>query len=129
VAIAAAAALGTSLLGGCATAGRDGNPCQDLAAPNRDGRRISDVGNDPDVTPALPPDLNVPGTTYRTLFKVCVSAIGAVESVLVLESGGRTDLDAQWADTIKKWRYEPYCVDQQPRAFCSPVAEQVTAAK
>jgi hypothetical protein len=118
---------------GGGTSQANGNPCQGPGDPPnahiRPGRRISEVGIDPKVTPALPPELQDTQNTVWGLFNVCVSPRGSVDSVQILKSTGLPHVDTDWANTMTKWRYAPYCVDNQPKPFCTPARMQVNGLK
>ena len=98
-----------------------------MLAPNiGTGQLLSDVKNDPSVKPALPPQLNRAGMTVWGLFKICVSAQGAITSVNVMKPADPL-VDSDWMAKIRLWKDKPDSVNGRPVPFCTPVRVQVTA--
>ena len=54
---------------------------------------------------------------YVSIVRICVSAEGAVSNVEVLQPSAPI-VDRKAQEKIRDWRYHPYVVDNQPRAFC-----------
>ena len=97
-----------------------------MLAPNiGSGQNLTDM-HDPRYTPSLPPQLNRAGMSLWGLFKICVSAQGAVTSVNVMKPADPL-VDNDWMAKMKLWKYKPYSVNGRPVPFCTPVRVQVTA--
>jgi periplasmic protein TonB len=95
-----------------------------MVAPNvGTGMRISDLG-DPRYKPSLPPQLNRAGMMFWGLFKICVSASGAVTDVKVVK-GADPLIDPEWVAKIKLWQYRPYTLNGRPVPFCHPARIEV----
>jgi protein TonB len=90
------------------------------------GQRISDIVNDPRYRPTLPPALNRSGMRVWGLFKICVSAQGAVTNVQVLKSADKL-VDNDWIAKMKTWQYRPYSINGRPVPFCHPMRLEVQA--
>ena len=97
-----------------------------LAAPVAGPLRLSDVSQSPH-TPRLPPYLNLAGTKLWGLYFVCVDGNGAVSRVRTMKSALNPTIDVYWKTAVRTWRYRPYLVDGQPRAFCSVLRLEVSA--
>ena len=54
-------------------------------------------------------------------FRFCLDETGKVESVLPMRSTGYADYDRKIIGAIRRWRYAPYKVDDQPVPVCSAV--------
>jgi outer membrane biosynthesis protein TonB len=107
---------------------------QPLTVEPKAARLLSNVHEDPHK-PRLPDHLNGAGAVIWGMYKVCVSAEGAVAGVSVLRSAGSTVLkkgdqqlvDARWMDTIKTWKYRPYMLGEKAVPFCYPLRLTVSA--
>jgi protein TonB len=96
-----------------------------LLPPNvGSGQLISDVKNDPRYRPSLPPALNRSGMRVWGLFKICVSAAGAVSNVSILKSADKL-VDNEWMAKIRTWQYRPYSINGRPVPFCHPMRLEV----
>jgi hypothetical protein len=78
--------------------------------------------NDPTVSPRRP--IVPPGQGNRHgivwgLYKICVDQAGAVAKVSTVKTSG-DQLDHDWSDIIRTWRYRPHLLGGQPTAFCYP---------
>jgi hypothetical protein len=67
--------------------------------------------------PRLPPELNVPGNVVWGMYRVCATETGEVSDVGILTSAA-PEVDTDWIEKIRSWRYEPYLVDGKPVPFC-----------
>jgi hypothetical protein len=76
--------------------------------------------------PRLPPVLNVPGNVVWGVFRVCATATGEVSNVTVVTSAA-PEVDGDWMETVRTWRYQPYRKDGQPMPFCYPLRLTVSA--
>jgi TonB family protein len=70
--------------------------------------------------PPFPSSLMHDKLVYRVETKICVSTNGAVYRLTIRKRSG-TILDANVVDTVKKWRYRPLTVNNEPVPFCYPV--------
>jgi periplasmic protein TonB len=70
--------------------------------------------------PPFPAGLRRPGAVYHVLAKICVSASGAVDKV-VLMKGADPTLDEGVLATVRTWRFRPYLTSGGTAApFCYP---------
>jgi hypothetical protein len=88
------------------------------------GRVLVDIARDPRYKPVLPPSLNKAGMVVWGLFKTCVDSDGDVYSVKVIKSAHR-DVDADWMNTIRSWKHQPYAIGDRPVPYCYPVRLEV----
>ena len=88
------------------------------------GNRKCDMVNDPQYKPRLPPALNRAGMVVWGMFKVCVSAQGAVEKVTVIKPADPLVND-DWMAKLKACPYRPYSVNGRAVPFCHPVRLEV----
>ena len=77
------------------------------------GALQKESGDDPDF-PAL---LRRSGRFYVVLANICVSRIGSVDGVAILQ-GADTLLDGNVVSAVKKWRYRPLMADNNAVPFC-----------
>jgi hypothetical protein len=76
--------------------------------------------------PRLPPVLDVPGNVVWGKFRVCATTTGDVSDVTVVTSAA-PEVDSDWMDTIRKWRYQPHLKGGQPVPFCYQLRLSVAA--
>jgi protein TonB len=102
-------------------------PVQQLLPPNvGKGQLAVDVQNDPRYKPGLPAQLNRAGMVIWGLFKICVSADGAVTDVKTIKAADPL-VDADWIAKMRTWRYRPYSINGRPVPFCHPMRLEVRA--
>jgi protein TonB len=108
------------------TVGADlGNTGPVMVAPNvGTGQRKCDMQNDPQYKPGLPPALNRAGMVVWGLFKVCVTAQGAVDKVSMIKPADPLVNDT-WMAKLKSCPYKPYSVNGRAVPFCHPVRLEV----
>jgi protein TonB len=108
------------------TVGADlGNTGPVMVAPNvGTGQRKCDMQNDPQYKPGLPPALNRAGMVVWGLFKVCVTAQGAVDKVTMIKPADPLVND-MWMAKLKACPYKPYSVNGRAVPFCHPVRLEV----
>ena len=70
--------------------------------------------------PPFPSSLMRGKIVYVVETKICVSTIGAVDSVTITRRSD-TVLDASVVSTLKAWRYRPMTLNNAAVAFCYPV--------
>jgi TonB family protein len=78
---------------------------------------VTDVTADPH-RPKLPARLNKDGARYVGMYKICVGSGGQVDSVKVNKGTGDADLDAEWIQTLRGWRYRPLEMSGRKVPFC-----------
>jgi hypothetical protein len=88
------------------------------------GQLLSDMVNDPRYRPHLPPSLNIAGSVYWGLFKICVNTDGAVQSVQLLKSA-HPDVDDAWVALIRTLEHRPYSVGDKLVPYCYPMRLEV----
>jgi hypothetical protein len=98
---------------------------------SHDPRVVQDAELAVDVTkppykPQLTPDLNIPGNIVWGVFRVCADQEGKVFDVKVVTSAA-PQVDNQWQETLRTWRYQPYLAEGRPTPFCNNVRVEVKA--
>ena len=78
---------------------------------------VTDVTVDPH-RPKLPARLNKDGARYVGMYKICVGSGGQVDSVKVNKGTGDAELDAEWIQTLRGWRYRPLEMSGRKVPFC-----------
>ncbi|HEY5958471.1 MAG TPA: TonB family protein [Polyangiaceae bacterium] len=73
----------------------------------------------------VPRALDRSGVNLTARVRVCVNAQGQVNQVQIVEGTG-SDVDAQIPNFVRRWRYRPYIVDQQPSPFCYTFRYEMT---
>jgi hypothetical protein len=115
------------VFGGPRSQPEDDQKAKQLAPHVGKGYLISDVWNDPQLKPILPPSLNQAGNVVWGLFKVCVGNDGDVFAVRTLKSAHR-DVDEPWKARIRRWKHKPYTLDGAPVPYCYPVRLEVRSS-
>ena len=77
---------------------------------------VTDVTVDPN-RPRLPARLSKDGARYVGMYKI-VGSNGRIDSVKVNKGTGDSELDAEWAQTIRGWRYRPLEMSGRKVPFC-----------
>jgi hypothetical protein len=95
-----------------------------LSVEDATARLQSDINVAPHK-PSLPPSLeSPPGHVHWGLYKACIDYGGVVFKVTTIKTA--TDqLDHDWSEVIRTWRFTPYAVDGQSTAFCYPVRIEI----
>jgi outer membrane biosynthesis protein TonB len=78
--------------------------------------------------PRLPPALDVRGNVVWGVFHVCADAAGEVSDVVVVTSAA-PEVDADWIETIRTWRYQPHQQGGQPVPFCYKLRLSVASSR
>ena len=78
---------------------------------------LTDVTVDPH-RPRLPARLSKDGGRYVGLYKICVSSSGSIDSVKVNKGTGDAQLDSEWIQIIRGWRYRPLEMSGRKVPFC-----------
>lgn len=68
--------------------------------------------------PPYPPVSRSKGEQGTVMLKVCVAALGHVDSVDIAKSSGYSRLDRSAADTVERWRFHPARKGGQAVAMC-----------
>jgi hypothetical protein len=93
-----------------------GSTAPPLEVSPRDVKLAVNVSEAP-YKPRLPPVLDVPGNVVWGQFRVCATTTGEVSDVTVVTSAA-PEVDTDWMDTIRKWRYQPHRSGGQLVPFC-----------
>ncbi len=78
---------------------------------------LTDVTVDPN-RPRLPARLSKDDTRYVGMYRICVSSSGQIDSVKVDKSTGDAQLDTEWVQVIRGWRYRPLEMSGRKVPFC-----------